>query len=115
MKRLNSKLYHKDTSFLLNYLTLNVKDEKIREEINKERSIMMENVYLFFSLWTLLGFLLNLVISQHAEMTVLITLGVNLVFFILWKIFEIFNKGYPRFIFPIFYLIVVILLNVAIK
>jgi len=27
VKRLNSKLYRKDTAFLLNYLTLNVKDE----------------------------------------------------------------------------------------
>lgn len=60
MKRLNSKLYHKDTSYLLNYLTLNVKDQNIREEINKERSIMMETFFWFCTLWTLIGFLINL-------------------------------------------------------
>ena len=47
-------------------------------------------------------------------MTVLITLGVNLALFIIWKICKLFSKNYPRFIFPIFYLIVVILLNIAI-
>ena len=117
MKRLKSKLYHKDTSFLLNYLTLNVKDKQIKEEIDKERTIMMETVFCFFTLLTLLGFLLNLsnyLISGRAEMTVLITLGVDLAFFVIWKIFKVFSNKYPRFIFPIFYLMVVILLNISI-
>ena len=86
MKRLNVKLYHKDTSFLLNYLTLNVKDEKIRHEIDKERTIMIDSVYWCATSLTLLGFILNLLnflISARAEMTVVISLGVCLAFLVI--------------------------------
>ena len=96
---------------------MNVKDEKIREEINKERTIMMETVYWFLILLYLLGFivnLLNFIISGHTEMTLLITLGLFLTLFGFWKIFKLLSNKYPRFIFPIFYLMVVIFLNIAI-
>ena len=86
IKRFNGKLYHKDTSFLLNYLTLNVKDQKIREEIDKERTIMMDSVYWFFTFLTLVGFILNLLnflISKQAESIVVISLGVYSFFFVM--------------------------------
>lgn len=37
LKRIEHKLYHQDTNFLLNYLTLYVKDDNITKEIDNER------------------------------------------------------------------------------
>ena len=99
-------------------MTLNVKDDNIRNEINKERTIMMDDVFWFFTLMLLFAFIINLsnfLISGQAEMTVIIGLGINWLVFLIWKILKCFSNTFPRFIFPLFYLFVVVFVNIAIK
>jgi len=44
-KKLKKKMYSKETGYLLNYLTLHVKNEEIRKSINEHRANLIFRIY----------------------------------------------------------------------
>ena len=45
LKKLNKKIYSKETSYLLNYVTLHIKNQEIKQAIDEHRTNLIYRIY----------------------------------------------------------------------
>ena len=58
--KLNTFLYDKDTGYMLNYITLNVKDKIIEKEIAFERAERIDKIYGYAFTFCFIGFIIQM-------------------------------------------------------
>ena len=72
--KVHNYLYDKDTGYMLNYLTLNVKDKLIEKDIASERAERIYKVYWFIFTCSLVAFILQIyqLLINTVEINILI-------------------------------------------
>ena len=81
-------------------------------------SLLINNIFWITFIISIFAFglsLANQLLLDNGVMIVTILSGINLITHLIWGIIKIFTSKFPHIIFPLQFLIVVILLNVAIR
>ena len=85
---LNKRLYSARTNYMLNYLTLEIKDESCRLQLVKHQGEQMNRVFWPVALAIHVNLVVNLftvfVFKTADPLVLLVTLSIEIMFFILW-------------------------------
>ena len=108
--KLNTFLYDKDTGYMLNYVTLNVKDKIIEKEIAFERAERINKIYWYTFTFSFVGFIIQMyqLIIKTADMNIIIHFSCFFACFVIWGIARCWVNWAARIIFPIYFLFVII-------